>query len=105
MGVVDRRAAAIATRAVPARVRSGSAVSAPATSRRESAVTVTVCAATVSAAGSARTGRPPVAPSSTSSPRQAAITAGPAAVFFAARSYPQIVAASGSRRRWPAGRP
>ena len=59
-------------------------------------MTVQVCAATVAAAGNARVSRPPDAPSSTSSPRQAAITAGPAAVFLASRSYPQMLAASGT---------
>src|SRR5262245_56583004 len=83
----DRRpAAAAATPTVPARVTAGRTGSAPETSRRDRAVTVYVCVATVSAAGTARVTRPPLAPSSTSSPRQSAITAGPAGVFLARRS-------------------
>ena len=61
----------------------GSNGSAPSTSRRDRAVTVYVCAATVNAGTTARRSRPGLAPSRTSSPRQAAIAAGPAAVFFA----------------------
>src|SRR5690606_4962068 len=101
------RPAESATAVVPASVAAGSTRSPPDTSRRDSTVTVYVCAATARAAGTARTSRPRAAPSSTSSPRQAAITAGPAAVFFARRSYVHTVPASGSataRARRPPAR-
>src|SRR5690349_9042753 len=89
-------AATAATPTVPASVLNGRAGVAPDTSRRDNAVTVYVCAATVSAAGTALRTSPPLAPSSTSSPRHTAIIGGPAAVFLAQRSYTHTAPASGT---------
>src|SRR5215475_5245377 len=96
--VADRRGtpAAVAIALVSASVVAGSRRRAPSTSRRDSAVTVYVWAATVAAAGSALIIRPPLAPSRTSSPRHPAMTAGPAGDDLATTSYAQTAPASGT---------